>query len=59
MCLFLFAIAFWEDKRAITIAVVIIGSNNDKSDNFCYRKVYRVITKWGLIEEENNNWTAP
>ena len=25
-----------------------------KSDNFCYRKVGRAITKWGAIEKKSN-----
>ena len=26
-------------------------SNENKSDNFCYRKVGRATTKWGAIEK--------
>ena len=31
-------------------------SKEIKSDNFCYRKVGRAITKWGAIEK---SWTYP
>ena len=29
------------------------GSKEIKSDNFCYSKVGRAITKWGEIEKSN------
>ena len=29
----------------------------EKSDNFCYRKVGRAITKWGAIEGNKNYFT--
>ena len=39
-------------------------SKEIKSDNFCYRKVGRAITKWGAIEKspilrKMNDWMAP
>ena len=44
-----------EKKPWTNLQNILKNSSKDiKSDNFCYRKVGRAITKWGAIENKSN-----